>query len=215
MTEPFLFASLLAPLAVYALSVPLPGPAFVLITKASTSNGFANGSAAALGTTLSVALYAIATVLGVSALLAALPLLATTIQISGGLYLIYLGFSLARHAITAGPRNQNAEAGEGRDKAAYLSFRNAFVVGLGNPKMIAFFAGLLGPALATDVLVWTKIAVVAGIVLIDFLYHQALALTMAKGRGLFSRLGRGFDLIAGGTMTLFGLHLVQKAILRH
>lgn len=81
--------------------------------------------------------------------------------------------------------------------------------------MIAYFAGLLGPALASDLPGWTKITVVAGIIFIDLLYHQALALTMAKGRGLFARLGRGFDAVAGGAMMLFGLNLVQKAISRN
>lgn len=215
MTDPHLAASLVAPLVVYACAVPLPGPGFVIITKASVTNGFANGSAAALGTTLSAALYAMATVLGLSALLAALPLLANAIQIAGGLFLLYLGFSVVRHAISAGPSTHAARSGKRNCKSAYLSFRDAFVVGLGNPKMIAFFAGLLGPALASDLAAWTKLAVLAGIALIDLLYHQALALTVARGRGMFLRLGRGFDAVAGGAMMVFGLHLLQKAISRN
>lgn len=214
MTDPLLTASILAPLAIYALSVPLPGPGFFIITKASVSSGFTNGSAAALGTTLSVTLYAVATVLGASALLAALPMLAITIQMAGGLYLLYLGYSLLRHAMTARSETERAEGGERNQTPPYQSFRNAFLVGLGNPKMIAFFTGLLAPALAADLPVWTKSAVVVGIVLIDLLYHQTLALATAKGSGLFSRLGRGFDTLAGGAMMLFGFHLIQKAIWR-
>lgn len=80
--------------------------------------------------------------------------------------------------------------------------------------MIAFFAGLLAPALAADLPSWAKMAVVFGIILIDLIYHQALAFAMAKGSGLYVRLGRGFDAMAGGAMMLFGLHLIQKALSR-
>ncbi len=114
----------------------------------------------------------------------------------------------------AGLKDQEADGGEWSPKPVSQSFRDAFIVGLGNPKMIAFFAGFLAPALASDLPSWAKIVVLFGIILIDLFYHQALAFTMAKGSGLYAHLGRGFDAVAGGAMMLFGLHLIQKVIWR-
>jgi threonine/homoserine/homoserine lactone efflux protein len=69
----------------------MPGPSFVAITQASLGAGRLAGMVAAIGTTIGVAAYATATLLGISTLAAALPWLITVIQVLGGVYLVYLG----------------------------------------------------------------------------------------------------------------------------
>lgn len=211
MIDVFSFTTVLVPLAVYALSVPVPGPGLVVISKESVFGGWTNGSAAALGTTLSATIYAAATVVGISALLFALPWLAIAIQIAGGAYLLYLGSRLLKSAMQRGNNVVDPKLARLETKSARASFRDAFLVGLGNAKMIAFFAGLLAPALASDLSVAAKTVVFAGIVLIDFAYHQTLALVVARNRHVIAGFGRAFDMTAGSAMMLFGLQMIFSA----
>lgn len=198
MFETVFFVTILAPMLIYALAVPLPGPAFVVISREAVTNGWSNGSAAAFGTTLSAAVYALATVLGVNTLLVALPWLALAIQVAGGCYLLYLGATLVWHALSTEPNDSLQESQAREEKSVFASFREAFVVGLGNPKMIAFFAGLLAPALASDLTPLTKAIVFVGIILIDLSYHQCLALFMLKGRDMIAPFRKAIDAVAGG-----------------
>ncbi|WP_416208046.1 LysE family translocator [Chelativorans sp. M5D2P16] len=81
-----------------------------------------------------------------SALLAALPWLTSAIQIAGGAYLIYIGVTLLRASLS----RETCSVGEhepiirGLERPA-ASFQRGLFVGLGNPKMAAFFLGLFAP----------------------------------------------------------------------
>ena len=210
--DPTLLTAIFAPLGIYILAVPMPGPGFIVITRASIIHGPANGAAAALGTTGSVSIYAVATALGISALLTALPWLTSTIQFVGGAYLIYIGVALVRASLA--PKiglTKDCEPAVGDAESFGVSFRRGLLVGLGNPKMAAFFLGLLAPAMAGDFSLATRLIVLGGVILIDLLYHQLLALVVARGRGIVGRAGRWFDAAVGGCMTAFGFALIARS----
>lgn len=209
------FTAILAPLGVYALAVPMPGPGFAVISRASIVHGASNGAAAALGTTGSVAIYAAATVLGISALLTALPWLTGAIEVCGGGYLVYIGISLLRSSFSRSSGFGGASRQGLRDKESLSrSFRRGLLVGLGNPKMAAFFLGLFAPALSGAMPSVARLAVLGGLILIDLLYHQMLAVIAAKGSGVVGRAGRWFDAAVGGCMTAFGCALIARSLSR-
>jgi threonine/homoserine/homoserine lactone efflux protein len=201
------------PLGIYAMAVPFPGPGFIVIVRASITEGPAHGSAAALGTTVSVSVYAFATTLGISTVLAALPWLSSTIQIAGGAYLVWMGFALLRSSFA--PRNQldsvTNTLRESRESPR-MCFRRGLLVGLSNPKMAAFFLGLLGPAMALDLSLTAQLVVLGGVILIDFAYHQSLAWVMAKGRGMVRDSGRWFEFTVGGSLIAFGGFMITRSI---
>lgn len=210
--DPTFLTTILAPLGIYALAVPMPGPGFIVISRASIAQGSAHGAAAAFGTTASVSIYALATALGISALLAALPWLSSAIQIMGGAYLVWMGVALLRASLVPSSllgrvSSVSAEFGE----SPRMAFRRGLLVGLGNPKMATFFVGLLAPAMAGDLSLSTRLLVLGGVILIDLIYHQSLAWVAAKGRRMASHVGKWCDATLGGSMAAFGGFMIARS----
>jgi threonine efflux protein len=206
-------AALFAPLAVYAFAVPLPGPSFVVVAQASLGRGRLNGIVAALGTTLGVSVYAIATLLGLSTTAAALPWLVTVIQVLGGGYLVYLGAKTLRAALWRSNAPARVERPVSERHSIARTFGKALLVSLGNPKMAAFFFGLFAPVVGLGYTTDKRMFVLCGVILIDLIYHQALAaaLILVGASGPFRRARRWLDGLVGALMMVFGLGLLVDA----
>jgi threonine/homoserine/homoserine lactone efflux protein len=169
---------------------------------------------AAIGTSAGVAVYATATLLGISALTAALPWLVTVIQVLGGAYLVYLGLSALRSAMSK--RSGLASTGNFPDDEKSSLMRNlgkAFLVSLSNPKMAAFFFGLFAPFVGLTYSSDGRLLVLCGVVLIDLAYHQALAngLAVLGASKPAKQAGRWLDALTGTLMTAFGFRLLVEA----
>jgi len=206
-------AATVAPLAVYALAVPMPGPSFVVITQASLGAGRLAGMVAAIGTSIGVTVYATATLLGVSALAAALPWLITIIQILGGVYLVYLGILALRAAMSGGSGFTTAKHLPGQRPSLTRTFSKALLVSLGNPKMAAFFFSLFAPVVSSSYSTDARLFVLCGVVVIDLVYHQALAtvlVVLAASRPV-KKAQRWLDAFVGTLMTAFGRGLLIDA----
>src|SRR5271163_2705369 len=95
---------LLAFLGVVAVMAVLPGPDMALAIR----NGIAGGRRAALltgvGFAIGLTIWACATVLGLAALLAALPGAFTAVRIAGAVYLVWLGAGSLRAALQGSER---------------------------------------------------------------------------------------------------------------
>jgi threonine/homoserine/homoserine lactone efflux protein len=209
------FAATLAPIALYAAGLPMPGPGFVIVTRTSVRHGAANGAAAALGTTISVLFYAAATLAGISALLATLPWLTIAMQIAGGLYLAYLGCTMVRSGLIARADAKSIETPSAvAPESPFASFRRALVIGFGNPKLAAFFLGLFSPAIGPSMPVSARLIVLLGIFAIDLAYHQLLAQLASRGRGLVGRFGRWAGIVFGGGVAMLGVGIAARALAR-
>ena len=210
--DPTFLTTILAPLGIYALAVPMPGPGFIVISRASIAQGNTHGAAAAFGTTVSVSVYALATALGISALLAALPWLSSAIQIMGGAYLVWMGIALMRASLSPGSLpGRVSGAWVEFEESPRMAFRRGLFVGLGNPKMATFFLGLLAPAMAGNLSLTARLLVLGGIILIDLIYHQSLAWVAAKGRRMASHVGKWCDAALGGSMAAFGGFMIARS----
>ena len=119
--------------------IVIPGPSVLFTIGRSLALGRVGGLLSVLGNALGVVPLAAAVALGVGALVAQSVVLFTVIKIVGALYLVYLGVQAIRHrrasaaVVTTGaaPRSHWRQLFEG------------FVVGITNPKTIAFFVAVL------------------------------------------------------------------------
>jgi threonine/homoserine/homoserine lactone efflux protein len=121
-----------------------PGPDMALVMR----NGLRGGRSAAFRTILGIAVglvgWALATAVGVAAVLAASSTVFTALKIAGGVYLAYLGvrtlLSLRRRARVPEPGNRRAGS----------PFRQGLVTNLLNPKLAVFFTTLLPQFISED-----------------------------------------------------------------
>ena len=118
-----------------------PGPDTALTIRNTLLGGRLAGVGAALGVASGQAVWALATGLGVAALLAASEPAFAALKLAGAAFLLYLGAQSLIAALRGRPRDV---AARGRARLRPLvSYRQGVVSNLGNPKMAAFFPSLL------------------------------------------------------------------------
>lgn len=125
-------------LSVFLLSVT-PGPDMAYVIGQSMANGRRAGVISATGIALGSCAHAIASVIGLTALLTASPIMFAFIKYTGAVYLIYLG---GKMIIDTLGRENNTNAGELKIKktvSSYSLLSKGFITTLTNPKVLLFF----------------------------------------------------------------------------
>ena len=113
-----------------------PGPNALLALSHGAKHGLRNTFATICGSLLAFVILMIASLAGIGAIMASSIWLFETIRWLGAAYLIYLGIKMWRSA----PEKVVTEEIERSDKSRVTLFRKGFLVAIGNPKIIIFFA---------------------------------------------------------------------------
>jgi len=134
----------LAFLSVSSVVIATPGPDTALTIRNTLLGGRVGGLFTAFGIAVGQTIWALATSIGIVALLIASEPVFVAVKYIGAAYLIYLGVQLLRGAVRPSVRQDTAPTGHGRKSLTRLgAFRQGVVSNLGNPKMAVFFASLL------------------------------------------------------------------------
>ena len=121
------------------LLIAVPGPSVLFTVSRALALGRVAGVATVAGNTAGVCVQVMAVAFGIGALAERSVLVFNLIKLGGAGYLIFLGIQAIRH------RRRLAEALGTRleNKSIARIVTDGFVVGLGNPKVIVFFAAVL------------------------------------------------------------------------
>jgi len=188
-----------------------PGPDNLMVLSVGMSRGRRQGVAFGLGCALGCLSHTVLASLGISALIAASPVAFTALKITGGLYLIYLGFGAIRSPGTSGPASKN-NAVIPEEKLLKL-FSKGLLANSINPKVVLFFLsflpqfviqqnGHLGWQTAQLGLIFTAQAV--------FLFSMLGYFSGTVGQWLTRRprAGLWLDRVAGSIFIALGLRLL-------
>jgi threonine/homoserine/homoserine lactone efflux protein len=123
-----------------------PGPDTAYIIGRSVAQGRAAGLMSALGISLGCCMHAVASALGLSAVLAASASAFLVIKLAGGAYLVYLGVRmlLARPGVVA------TSAGVDDRRSLKTIFWQAALTNVLNPKVILFFLAFIPQFVRAD-----------------------------------------------------------------
>ena len=138
--------NLLAFLAAAVVLVIMPGPTVLFVVGRSLALGRRGGLLSVLGNALGILPIIVAVSFGVGALVAESVVVFTILKFAGAAYLIYLGVQAIRHrratamAVQAGTTH----------KSTLRLLGEGFVVGISNPKTIAFFVAVLPQFVAPE-----------------------------------------------------------------
>ena len=184
-----------------------PGPSLAVVVGQTLRGGARHGLAASLAHGMGVALYAVAVVLGLAALITTSAWLYTLIQWAGAAFLLYLGVQSLRSKgavkLEAGDRGGNRES-EGRGHGAFLQ---GFTVAFLNPKLAIFFLALFSQFLRADAPVSEKTVMVATVGSIDALWYSSVSLLLGRP-GILDKLRNAERLID----RVFGVILIALAV---
>lgn len=120
------------------IMVAIPGPNVLFIIGRSISLGRMGGFLSVLGSAIGSVLLVLGVALGVGTVIAQSVVLFTIVKILGAGYLIFLGIQAIRHRKQAATMVEGSARTSGRKQLT-----QGFVVGITNPKSIAFFVAIL------------------------------------------------------------------------
>jgi threonine/homoserine/homoserine lactone efflux protein len=196
------------------LLIAVPGPSVLFTVSRALALGRVAGVATVAGNTAGVCVQVMAVAFGIGALAERSVLVFNLIKLGGAGYLIFLGIQAIRH------RRRLAEALGTRleNKSIARIVTDGFVVGLGNPKVIVFFAAVLpqfADRAAGHVTAQLLVlgALFAGIALIS---DSVWAVAAGSARAWLGRSPRRLELIGGtGGLAMIGIGTALAVSGRH
>lgn len=190
-------------LTAFALIV-VPGPSVLFTVSRALALGRMAGVATVAGNTIGVYVQVVAVAFGIGALVERSVMVFTIVKLGGAAYLIFLGVQAIRHrqklAEMLGSRIEN--------KSVARVMADGFVVGIGNPKAIVFFAAVLPqfvdrPAGQVPQQMLLLGAIFAGIALLS---DSGWALVAGSARAWLGRSPRRLELVGGtGGLVMIGI----------
>ncbi len=131
-------------IAAFALIV-VPGPSVLFVIGRALVLGRRGALATVVGNAFGVYMQVMAVAFGIGAIVERSIVVYTVIKLGGAAYLVFLGVQAIRHrrALAGVIESMPHTAATDRPAGSRRALREGFVVGLGNPKSVVFFAAML------------------------------------------------------------------------
>ena len=192
-------------LGVAVLVSLLPGPATALVVRSAALHGRREAFQTVLGNSTGILFWALASVLGISALVAASSVAFTVLRVVGAVVLVWLGVQALRG---------KAAREEGPGRIARSPYAQGLVTSGANPKLAVFFVALFPQFVPAGgpVLPWT-LAMALILIAVDLVYFTALAWAVARARRAVvgSRLARRIEQLTGAVMVGLGVRVALES----
>ncbi|WP_067531048.1 LysE family translocator [Nocardia crassostreae] len=197
-------ANLVAFFVAATILIVIPGPGVLFVIDRALTSGRRAALLSVLGHSVGVLVILLLTVIGLGAVLAASAVALTVIKFVGALYLVYLGIQSIRE------RKSLREAWESRTEPPHdrRMLKQAFLVGVSNPKAIIFFAAVL-PQFVDPASGFVPLQLlILGLLflLIALISDSAWGLAAGLARDWFARSPKHLEAIGGaGGVMIIGL----------
>ena len=196
-------------LSVAVVVIVTPGPDTALTIRNTLVGGRPGGAFTALGVVTGQATWALATSLGVAALLAASEPAFLAVKLLGAAYLVYLGLqSLAAAVRQDSNATERSRPAESR-LPARTAYRQGVISNLGNPKMAAFFPSLLPQFAGADASFWPLLALGLVFCTLTLAWLTAYAIAVAKAGDVLRRprIRRALEGLTGAVLVALGFRV--------
>lgn len=184
-----------------------PGANVLVVTSLAASQSRRAAFFAGLGVTAVAGIWSALAVLGVGTVFAAHPALRLTIQVAGGLYLIYVALRLWRSGTSSAALGTV-------ELSAFAAFRVGFLTNIMNPKSALFFASVFATSMPEHPSPLLLSLAVAVVLANAFAWHTLLAVAFSHGRvqTAYARSQAIVARVAGALVGAFGLRLLYSAL---
>lgn len=146
-----------------------PGPSLAVVLRQTVSGGRCNGVVAALAHGFGVGLYALLSIAGLAAVIAASPPAFTMLQVGGAVFLAWLGIK----GLLARRRPDQPELAQAPTTAG--AARDGFLVVFFNPKIAVFFLALFSQVVGLDTTMAAKLGYAVTAMVIDAGWYLSVA----------------------------------------
>ena len=191
-------------LAIAVVVVLTPGPATALVVRNSLRGGSRAAWATTAGNSTGILAWAMASVLGISALVAASEAAFAALKVVGAAVLVWLGIQAWRRA----RRGLPPEPVTARRGASH--YREGLLTSFANPKLAVFFIALFPQFVPDGASVLTATLLMAAIVVtMDLVYFTLLSVVVSRTRQAFVERGwaQRMERVAGAVLIALGIRL--------
>jgi RhtB (resistance to homoserine/threonine) family protein len=207
----------LSAFAVFAAVLTVtPGLDTMIVLRTAAVVGRRAGLAAVLGILLGCLVWAVASALGVTAVLTASQLAFDVLRIAGAAYLFWLG-ARALWRTRRRPVEPDPEPADTRSSGAWVAFRTGLTTNLLNPKVGVFYLSVMPQFLPSgmDPLAGS-LALGAIHILEGLIWLSLIVLVVGRARGFLTRptVRRRLEQVSGVVFLGFGLRLALDPVLR-
>lgn len=180
-----------------------PGPGVFASVAKAISEGFVASLYLIGGLVVGDIIYLVLAIIGMSTIAIALGEFFFTVKIIGGIYLIYLGYKsfTTKGAIKKIDKNKTS-------KSKWQNFITGFLVTLGNPKPILFYASVLPTLINFEEVKFAEIfmmvfliALVSFVVVGGYAYFASLGRKFITNTRIEKRINRASGVVMGATGT--------------
>ena len=206
-----LSAAILSIAVALTLGAMSPGPSFILVARTSLVVSRRDGLAAAVGMGVGGVFFSAIALLGLLAILTAVPLLHLALKVLGGTYLVYLGYRIWRGARQ--PLVLESTSLQNYPTQARRSFVLGLVTQVSNPKTAVVYASVFASLLPHNIPPSVLVALPIMVFAIETIWYSvvALALSSPSPRTRYLASKAWIDRTAGAIMSLLGLKLIFEA----
>jgi threonine/homoserine/homoserine lactone efflux protein len=180
-----------------------PGPATALVVRSAAVHGRRQALLVTFGNSTGIFMWALASVLGISALVAASETAFWVLKIVGAVVLLYLGVQALRGTRADAPP----------ERTARTAFGSGLMTSFANPKLAVFFIALF-PQFVPDgaPVLPVTLGMALLLIAIDLVYFSVLALVVARARHAVvgSRLARRLERLTGAVMIGLGVRVALE-----
>ncbi len=204
------FAAFMAVAVVLTIT---PGPDFAIVTRNSLRDGRRAGLATALGVSLGLAVWTLASVAGIAALLAVSAVAFEVVKLAGAVYLIYLGLRSLVRSLRARSASPDGPVAIGRAADARASFRQGLLCNLLNPKAAVIFTSVIPQFVGTGGGARIELLGFGGVfVLVVLTWLSSYAVVAGGSTRLLARSGvrRAVDAVTGCALCAAGARLALE-----
>ena len=206
-----LLAAILSIAVALTLGAISPGPSFILVARTSLAVSRRDGLAAAVGMGVGGVFFSAIALLGLLAILTAVPLLHLALKALGGTYLVYLGYRIWRGARQ--PLVLESASLQNHPTQVWRSFVLGLVTQVSNPKTAIVYASVFASLLPHDIPPLALVVLPIMVFAIETIWYSvvALALSSPSPRARYFALKAWIDRTAGAIMSLLGFKLIFEA----
>lgn len=188
-----------------------PGPSFILVARTSVAVSRSDGLAAAVGMGIGGVFFSAIALLGLLAILTAVPFLHLALKVLGGTYLVYLGYRIWRSARQ--PLVFESTSLQNHSTQAWRSFVLGLVTQVSNTKTAVVYASVFASLLPHDIPPHAMVALPIMVFAVEAIWYSvvALALSSPLPRARYLASKAWIDRAVGAIMSLLGLKLIFEA----
>jgi threonine/homoserine/homoserine lactone efflux protein len=197
---------------VFVVAMMSPGPNILAVIGTSMAAGRREGMALALGVAFGSLLWAILSLIGLTALLTVYAQALTVLKIAGGLYLLWLAFKALRSAASRHDLEARTIAGKHRSLLSYGL--RGLIIQMTNPKAALAWIAIISLGTQNQAPISVGAAIVIGTFILSIVLHLIYAILFSTQRmvRIYSRARRGIQAVLGVVFGFAGLRLLSTRL---